>query len=540
MKKKALKKSASVKVVRENRPQALDNWYRYFEAADRRDFRTGFFYFPQLTPSSQLTQMTHRAVIERGEYLYINCAPYRMAINGLALDEVGTGLWPKWITSNPAFNTEVTEAFHQANGDPRIFSLDGRQDFYSAQLAIRIMIPRYGDCFGQFMRAGAGNGYGSNMPGLHLIPGYLCENSGKEASEAAWIRGILPDRFSRALKYRFLDSENSDGYHDEDAQDVLHFFDTMVPGELRGQPVATSIAKKMFRFEDVKRAIHNGTLAREMLGYVIEMDGDSGPGPLVKMPGARVIEERTVAKGADDTTGNTTDKKAESRFTVQKFFGHDTQDSIVVPELRNGAKIRMLESQRPGTQSMEMLDSILRELAWARGYAPEYVFFIASGKQGTALRLLLQKTNAVIKGRRAFQLVPQFLNRYPTFWVWNALIKTRRVKAEIPDDWYKTKIGSDADMTVDIGREGKLYDERVSTGKMSISRYHALSGEDDEDVEDENLKIVERRMKKLEKLNKRLGSNFTYFDLWPRTPTSGGSDIQSGAQAPDPDGDPES
>jgi hypothetical protein len=187
---------------------------------------------------------------------------------------------------------------------------------------------------------------------------------------------------------------------------------------------------------------------------------------------------------------------------------------------------------------MEFLDSILRELAWASDYPPEYVFFIASGKQGTALRLLLQKVNAIVNGKREFQLKPQFLNVFPRFWIWNGMIKPNRVKATVPDNWWSFKTGGTRDMTLDIGREGRLYDERVTTNKMSISGYHALYGEDDIEVEDENLGVMDRRIEKLNAFNLKNKTTFTYYDVWPRTTGFAGSDVQSGSQAPNPEAKP--
>jgi hypothetical protein len=80
----------------------------------------------------------------------------------------------------------------------------------------------------------------------------------------------------------------------------------------------------------------------------------------------------------------------------------------------------------------------------------------------------------------------------------------------------------DPDWSVDIGREGALYDRRVATGKMSVEKYHAMGGEDAGDVENENLNVIRRRMKKLQRLNAEIagmGQVFTYFDVWPRETT---------------------
>jgi hypothetical protein len=526
-------------LVIEERPQPQNYWWQYFEAADRRDFRSGWFYFPKLTPSEQMDKMTVRAIRERSHWLYNNVSPFSMVIDGLALDEVGTGLWPKWITSNSDFNKEVTDAFHYANQDPRIFSSDGRNDVYSAQLNVRRMLRLDGDCFGQFIRSGDRPtvGFGSQNPCMHLVPGYLVENYGDEKEDSGWEHGIRSDALGRALQYRVLNNESDTGYTDVPADEMLHFFDPMLSGQTRGLPVATSIAKKMFRREDVIRAMGNGTLSREMLGFAIEMDGDMGPGPSITIPGARqIVEETPVTQGGTTASG---DKAAEQRekakFTIQQFFGYDQQERVSVPELRNGAKFKMLESNRPGTAVMEYLDSILRELAWAAKRSPEYVFFLASGRQGTNVRLMLQKEVLSSRSIRQFQLKPQFMNRWPVFWAWNALIKPGRVKATVPDDWWKIRIIDLRDISVDIGREGRLFDERVESNKMSITEYHGLYGEDDDDVEDANLAIMDRRMEKLRKFNAKNKSNFTYYDIWSR---SGGFVRQAGAPDPGTAGDP--
>jgi capsid protein len=113
---------------------------------------------------------------------------------------------PKWTTSNPDFNKEVTDAFHYANRDPRIFSSDGASDVYSAQYNIRRMIRLDGDCFGQFIRSGdrPTAGFGTQNPCVHLIPGYLVDNYGDEADDSGWERGVRRDPLGRPLQYRVL------------------------------------------------------------------------------------------------------------------------------------------------------------------------------------------------------------------------------------------------------------------------------------------------------------------------------------------------
>jgi hypothetical protein len=88
---------------------------------------------------------------------------------------------------------------------------------------------------------------------------------------------------------------------------------------------------------------------------------------------------------------------------------------------------------------------------------------------------------------RANQLEVQFVDRWYIFWLWKRIQAGifDDVEGGVPIDWWGRKIIYPANMTLDVGREGRLYADLVATGKMSWSDYHALFGHDDEDVDEE-------------------------------------------------------
>ena len=67
-----------------------------------------------------------------------------------------------------------------------------------------------------------------------------------------------------------------------------------------------------------------------------------------------------------------------------------------------------------------------------------------------------------------------------------------------------------ADDTVDVAREGKLYDARLEAGTMSPADYHGMQGRDDEDVEDE---VVAATVRKAKKIKKAMDENPDIADL---------------------------
>lgn len=481
-----------------------------YEAANRADFRHGYFYMPALNPSEQLDTMSLQAIRERTDYLYKNVGAVTMLIDRVSLAEAGTGVWPKWVTGQEDFDKAATDAFHFANHDPRVFSADANNDAYSVQYAIRRCIALYGDCFGQLLRPSPG----ALHPQLHLIPGWRCDSMGDEPAEEGWDQGIRYNARGRAIQYKFISGKGSQRRAMiVEAADVLHFHDPFLPEQRRGVPCLAAVAKKMFRREDIGRAIANGTLARERLGFAIEFPDDGSGGPTGSI-GAESDGDTEVVEKTDGT-----------KYTLKKIFGEGSSEDVEIPDLPAGAKISTIESNRPGTAVMEYQDSILREAAWSRKYSPEYVFFMAGVGQGTVARGVMLGAGEVIVSTREFQLRPQFALRYPIFWVWQVILGGYfdRLKIEVPANWWMIKHIMPALPTMDVGREGALHDNRVATGKESIEFYHGAQGEDASDVEDENVAAIKRRFLKLKKLNEELGKdnpNFIplrYEDVWARS-----------------------
>lgn len=491
------KKTSTSATGRSHKSRAKSSAFDVFEAADRAGFG-GYFYFPQLTPTYQMPQVVRRTLMERSDWLYKNVGPISMVIDGLAADEVGAGLWPKWNTGAKDYDREMTDAFHYANHDPRVFSADGRSDFYCAQYNIRRMIRLYGDCFGQLLRAQPGQIF----PRMLLLPGYLIDNDGSERSNDGWLDGVHEDSLGRADLFRVLKGERDNKSDDIPADDLLHFHDPFLPGQRRGWPVLTPVAKRLFRREEIRDLMANGALLREYLGFAIEYQPNATRGPTFTLPGADKTEKKTKDGG---------------KFVIQKFFtGIGAKKDVSIPEMPPGATIKTVESNRPGTAVMEFNDSILREVALAAKRPPEYVFFLAGMGQGTVARLVLQAVKQQEIIAREFQLRPQFVNRWDNFWAWNAMIKPNRLKAKVPDNWWQHKLIFPLDKSVDIGREGRLYDERAETNKMALETYYGLQGEDREDVDESNLAVMQDRMDRLAVFNKKNGTAFGYFDMWPR------------------------
>jgi hypothetical protein len=497
------------------------NFHSAFEAASHQGFK-GYFWFPSLDPALQMPQWTRETIAEKINWLYNNVGPVRVVIDGLSLDEVDTGIWPKAATSSPAFNKASTDRFHESWKDARFFDSRARENVYTAQFTIRRHIRLHGELFGQMLRPDETNPFVR----LHFIPSWQVRNTGKEPVASGLEEGVRSDLLGAALEYRVIKDRAGKTAMDVPASDMLHFHDHFWVGQKRGISGLAPVAKKLFKMDEIERMLANGIELRTMMAYAIERaEGDTG-GPTL-LPGVTSTEEIDSPDGG--------------KLFVQKIVS-PTGEEVTVAEPPAGRKIKVLESNQTG-EPLTFKHDVLTDVAYCSLYPPDYVFAVASGALGTEIRWKVRRVQTVKNTVRQFQLIPQFLEPAYRFRTWQDIKRGLydALPGGVPADWYKAKMICPADTTVDIGREGRLLDERVATGKMSEEEYHGIQGHDAGDVEDEHIATRERRLDKLEEVNARRKTagkrELTYEEMWPANAQAAANSAARGK--PDPKQDPE-
>lgn len=469
---------------------------RAFESAYASGFR-GYFWFPSLDPVSQMPETDRVVVSKKINWLYNNAPWVRPVIDGLSLDEVDTGIWPKAVTSSPEFNKAATDRFHESWKDPRFFDSRQCESIYSAQLAVRRHIRLFGEHFGQFLRPDETHPFAR----VHFIPAYQVS---AERGNERFPDAVRTDPLGAPLEYRIRVSDTPERYETVPAADLLHFHDPFWTGQKRAMAGLAPIASKLFKLDEIQTLMANGIQLRTMMAYAIERQRDDSGGP-TPIPGVVGREEVTNPDG--------------SKTFVQQIVSPTGQE-VAVAEPPAGRTIKVLESNRPD-EPLAFKHDILTDLAYCTGYPPAYVFALAQGNLGTEVRWLVRRVQTVKSTVRQFQLIPQFLEPAYRFRLWQDIKRGFFDDVGVPPDWYKAKWICPEDTSVDIGREGKLYDERLARGELSPEDYHGKTGRDASDVEDEVLATRARRHDKLDEINTaRAAQNkrpLTYEEVWPAT-----------------------
>jgi capsid protein len=461
------------------------------EAARRSGFK-GYFYFPNLDPASQLTEMTFEESAKKLNWLYNNVPAASAAIDGLAEEEADTGMWPRATTSNPKFNKAVTDAFDHQCGDPRFFDEAGEDSFYTAQVNIRRNIYMLHDYFGQLLRPSQG----SNQPTMNFIPSWMVGNPTRRAgasreggSASNWTNGTLANDFGKITQFGVFTDKSRKEVQPVPAADMLHFHESLWKGQRRGMSPLTPAVRKWFSLDDIDRVADSGVLMRERIAYAITRTGQDDDEPTL-VPGAEVID--TVEHENPDGTKTNT--------YIQRIVSADGTD-IDIADLAPGRKLETVESNKASAAD-EYKVGMLTDIARCTKYPPVYVFFVAGLTQGTEVRWVNKRVQRRKTRVRQHQLIPQFCQRWYPFWLWSNIVRGKfdHVEGGVPLDWFLHRWNLPADDSVDVGREGRLLDDRLDSGKITPRAYHAINGEDADDVVDEIISDRVITLKKIEDL----------------------------------------
>jgi hypothetical protein len=308
-------------------------------------------------------------------------------------------------------------------------------------------------------------------------------------------------------------------YTEIPASDVLHLHDPFLPDQIRGVSTLAPVTRQMFSMDDIDRAETTGQLLRSRIAYAVETIGPDDV-QIPKLPGVTDIE---VVENPDG-----------SKTIIQKFIARDGSEVDVFTPPSN-MKIKTLESNRGG--AVDFRNFLARSLAHATIYPPEWILFIAGLGQGTVARIVQNRVQKIATFFRNTQLAPQFVARWYNYWLWQR-IKAGvfdNVAGGVPDDWFAHRLIYPRDLSVDIGREGRLYDDRVMRGNMSDIDYHGMRGRDHEDVDEELVDTAIRRRRLLEqKLKAEPGLDIKYEEVWRLPPGTANvaATVEAGGEPP--------
>lgn len=428
-----------------------------FEAAEFSRNR-GLIVLNTLEPKREATPATRLELLKKARWLYNNVGIASYLIEHLAQRAVGTGIVPQARTSDPEWNRRAERLFEdRACAEAWAFDASAQVNFYGAQSLILRQVAVDGDFFAQFIRTEAGG------TRVRFIGGEAV-GSTADSSERAY-DGILVDKFGAPVSYRVITDRTYGKYQDVPAADMLHFRHVRRSGYPRGISW-----------------LHNAIInCHDLAEYMAYEKGSAKAGAQVAFA---ITSDEAVRLGGGLSNIQSADNQ---EITTETLY-----NGAIIPKLKPGESIQSFKNEHPGTAFEPFIRTIMGEIARGIGLPPE-ALMVFVGAAGTEFRGLLEVAQNFLE-RLQQMLIDQFCRPFWKFWIWHEI-----QAGNLPypgDDWWRHDWVTPRKITVDNGRDGRLYAQLLDSGYMSWERYCNIHGLDAQAEEDDILNTYIRRQQK--------------------------------------------
>ena len=457
-----------------------------FEAAEQSTER-GVIFLNTVDPKRELTPQTRLKILEKCRWIYNNTGVGAYLIEHLAQRAVGTGIVPKARTSNPEWNRLAERAFeNRACAEAWAFDASAQVNFYGAQSLILRQVACDGDFFAQFLITESG-GTRCRFIGAEAI-------GGTYQTDDKFYDGVKVDKFGAPVTFKVTTDRMKNESTDVPAGDMMQFRHIRRSGYVRGVSWLHGAAMNLQDLSEILAYTKGAFKAGAQIGYTITS-----------------AEAVKMGLGANKITASTT----EDVGTDALYNG------TLIPKLKPGEKIESFKNEHPGQSFEPFMRYVMGEVARSVGLPPE-ALMIFVGASGTEFRGLLEVAQNFLE-RLQQMLIDQFCRPFWKFWVWQEM-KAGRLPYP-GDDWWQCEFIPPKKITVDNGRDGRLYIDLLEKGLMSFERYCNLHGLDAESEEDDIIETFIRRKAKCEAAGLNLSEVFPIQGVAAAPVTTDGASV---------------
>ena len=459
------------------RPSKTSPHAAAFEAAEFSRQR-GLIVLNTADPKREATPHTRTELLKKARWLYNNVGIASYLIEHLAQRAVGTGIVPQARTTDPEWNRRAERLFEDRMcGDAWAFDASAQVNFYGAQSLILRQVAVDGDFFAQFLTTAAGSAR------VRFIGGEAIGSTADSSDRA--FDGVLLDKFGAPLSYRVITDRATGQYQDVPASDILHFRHVRRHGYPRGVSW-----------------LHNAIInCHDLAEYLAYEKGSAKAGAQVAF--AITSNEATRLGG-----GLSSLQSGDS--TPQELSTETLYNGTIIPKLRPGESIESFKNEHPAGAFEPFVRTLMGEIARGIGLPPE-ALMVFVGTAGTEFRGLLEVAQNFLE-RLQQMLIDQFCRPFFRYWLWHEI-----QAGNLPypgDDWWRHEWITPRKITVDNGRDGRLFAELLDKGYLSWERYCNALGVD---AASEELDIINTYLRR-QQLCASLGINPS--DVFPSHATT--------------------
>ena len=445
-----------------------------------------WIYSPTLDASKSLTSSARIEQTKKSFFLYENIGLAARAVDGIA-KFVGP-LIPQAKTADEKWNRMAEQAFEDACGNsPFGVDVAKQVNFYDAQELLVKQMALAGDCFWQKQTSNSGRAL------FRIIPG---ENVGSSHADVkdGWLDGVKLSKLGAPTRYRVLKSPGSyTEYNEISADDLTRVGRIDRVGQVRSRPW-------------LHRAADNLQDASEIVSYE-------------KMScklGASLAYIITSPEAGSIGLGSSLQKQQTGSGTP--ITKDAMMEGSVIPQLKPGESITSLNNQHPSANLDIFLKYLRRDIA--HGFnIPASVLFDPEEAGGATMRFAMEDAAKTIS-RIQDIIITSFIAPFWRFWVWQEIQAGRLPMPNNGSDWWRMEATAPMKVSVDIGRDGRLYSDMLLRGQISPQDFYNMQGKDHDKVLDDTIRAAVRRKKRVAEIAKEEGVIISTIEVFPPAPGS--------------------
>ncbi len=413
-----------------------------------------WIYVPQPESSGEVDHLSRQTLLARVGHLYRNGGKPRRIINCITRMVTGTGLTPEPMTKDHAYNDRVKSLWARDAEAPKSFSLCGKFGSSSMQRALKRAQLKTGDACMVAARDEDGRLRFQPYDGAQIGSGNKPLDRMKD--------GVVLNQHDRALSYRILgrDAKNALTAVDVDAQNVLFFASHEALGWQRGVTCLAHAVNKLRSLDEIEAALTMGIKMSSYQAWAIEqqLGTPQQPGGTLG-PTGNTARPQTLVE--DPATGKP--------LLLEKMLGKGQ-----IEELAPGKSLKILHDQRPHPNVRDHNTEQIRDIANGTDYTFEILWRIEA-LGGANTRFILADCQSKIEVDQE-ELCEQVL--CPMY-----ILKLQDWEAagELPPcsdpEWWMHEWLAPARLTVDFGRDGRIYIEQWTRGHITLKNIYGYRGE---------------------------------------------------------------
>lgn len=420
-------------------------------AADWSRMR-GNIYFPQLNTRKEITPYTRTEVMRKARWFCVNHGLPRRIVFGLSRLAAGTGLTPYPLTDDKEWNKEALTYANARFESPFSFDVGGRYDFYSSQPFALACHYRDGDQPTVQTESRTAEAMFAFYEGHQIGNGSISDPTGKLFTD-----GVRTDANNRAIGYRFLADDGK--ATDIDAAYVMLIAEYERAAQVRSTSILEHACNHLHDGTDIVRFIKQGVKLNNLSGYWFE-------------------KQAAVAGGPPSPYGNNANGPI-TRQTIDSDGNKITLEHVIgggaIPELDPGVSLKFNNSAHPHPNQLNLLDYLIRDVAWGVGVAPDLLWNIAA-LGGANTRFVLADAQSWIEKEQE-KLIRLYCQRVWTYTIAKGMATGKLRRCRDPR-WWNVGWIPPPRLTVDFGRDGKLYIEQNKSAMLTLKTIYGWSGQD--------------------------------------------------------------